>query len=43
MAKSKKRKKSFEEYQKVRKALSDKYPSWKRLFEFDDQQQNKEE
>ena len=43
MAKSKKRKVSFEEYQKVAKDLSDKYPSWKRLFEYDQQQREKEQ
>ena len=42
MAKQKKRKVTYEEYQKVVKDLSDKYPGWKRLFEYD-QQQNKKE
>ena len=41
MAKQKKRKVTFEEYQKVVKDLSDKYPSWKRLFEYDQQQRKK--
>ena len=42
MAKQKKRKVTLEEYQKVAKDLSDKYPSWKRLFEYDQQQNEKE-
>ena len=42
MAKSKKRTVSFEEYQIVAKDISDKYPSWKRLFEYDQQQNEKE-
>ena len=40
--KSKKQKVSFEEYQKVAKELSDKYPGWKRIFEYDQQQREKE-
>ena len=42
MAKLKKQKVSFEEYQKVAKELSDKYPGWKRIFEYDQQQREKE-
>ena len=42
MAKAKKRKVSFEEYQKVAKDLSDKYPGWKRIFEYEQQRQEKE-
>ena len=43
MAKPKKRKVSFEEYQKVAKDLSDKYPGWKRIFEYEQQRQEKEQ
>ena len=42
MAKPKKHKVSFEEYQKVANELSDKYPGWKRIFEYDQQQREKE-
>ena len=42
MAKPKKRKVSFEEYQKVANELSDKYSGWKRIFEYDQQQREKE-
>ena len=42
MAKPKKRKVSFEEYEKVANKLSDKYPAWKRIFEYDQQQREKE-
>ena len=41
MAKPKKRKVSFEEYQKVANELSDKYLGWKRIFEYDQQQRDK--
>ena len=34
MTKLKKQKVSFEEYQKVAKELSDKYPRWKGIFDY---------
>jgi len=43
MAKPKKRKVSFEEYQKLAEELSAKSPSWKRLFEYEQQQREKEQ
>ena len=42
MAKPKKRKVSSEEYQKLAEELSAKSPSWKRLFEYEQQRQEKE-
>tara|TARA_Y100000401_G_scaffold18273_1_gene12370 strand:+ start:179 stop:322 length:144 start_codon:yes stop_codon:yes gene_type:complete len=43
MAKPKKRKVSFEEYQKLAEELSAKSPSWKRLFEYEQQPSEKEQ
>ena len=42
MTNLKNQKVSFEEYQKVAKDLSDKYPGWKRIFEYEQQRQEKE-